>query len=263
MLKVSIITISMNDAPYIEDCLRSVHAQDYEEIEHIVVDGGSSDGTLDILSRHPPRNGVVISEKDDGIYDAINKGLLIANGDVVALLNSDNFYESCRVVSQIVRALETSGAELVYADAYMVDPDETSVVHRVWKGGEFSPGLFDRGWMPPHQTVFLYRRLHDSFGFYDTSFRIAADYEFLLRILVKHSVSCAYLPSVIVRARIGGVSNRSLWSVIQANLEVLRAWAVNGLRAPVLLLILKPFKKLSQLTFRGALSFRLACFRKG
>lgn len=246
MDKVTVITISMNDAPFIENCLKSIDIQDYPEIEHIVIDGGSTDGTLEILKKYPPRNGFVISEKDDGIYDAINKGIRNSTGEIIAILNSDNFYARSDVISLMVDTLEKSHTKIAYADAHLVDPKNIENVKRVWKSGEFSKRAFFRGWMPPHQTVFLYRDLHNAYGVYDTTLQIAADYEFLLRLLIKNSVSCAYLPKVIVKARAGGVSNRSIRTIIQSNMEVVKAWRMNGLTPPLFLPIFKPLSKLKQ-----------------
>lgn len=246
MQRVTVITISMNDARFIEDCLKSVDIQDYPEVEHVVIDGGSTDGTLEILRQHPPRNGFVISEKDDGIYDAINKGIRNSRGEIISILNSDNFYARPDVVSLMVNAMQTSRAKLAYADAHLVDPQNVESVQRVWESGEFSERAFRRGWMPPHQTVFLYRDLHNSYGVYNTTLRIASDYEFLLRLLIKNRVGCAYLPKVIVKARAGGVSNRSLRTIIQSNMEVAKAWRMNGLTPPLFLPVLKPLSKLKQ-----------------
>lgn len=244
--KVSIITISLNCADVICDCLKSVAQQDYMFLEHIVIDGGSTDGTVAILEQHQPRGGFYISEPDHGIYNAINKGILRCSGDVIAILNADNFYTNPDIVSSMVRKLVETSVQIVYGDAEIVDSRNILSVKRLWISGHYSENSFRRGWMPPHQTIFLTRKVHEVFGLYSECLKIASDYEFLLRVILKNQLSCAYNPRIAVTARNGGVSNRSVKMVFSANMEVLEAWRMNGLRPPIMLPFIKPTSKLLQ-----------------
>lgn len=244
---VSIVTVSFNGASVITDCLHSVAMQDYPDIEHLVIDGKSTDGTVKALESNPPRGGFFISERDKGIYDAMNKGVQRSRGDIIAILNCDNFYPEPCIVRQMVAAMNAEGADLAYGDAEIVDFTDTQRVRRVWRSGPFSEHSYRLGWMPPHQTVFIRREIYERFGLYDLNFSIASDYELLLRLLLRHRVKWCYVPKVVVRARDGGVSNASLANVIHSNLEVFRAWSQNGLRPPWFLPILKPARKIAQL----------------
>ena len=245
-MKVSIITITYNSAETIEDTIRSVASQDYPEIEYIIVDGASNDHTLEIVERYRNSISQVISERDKGIYDAMNKGIAMATGDVIGILNSDDFYADEKVISDIVRTLQQSNSDACYADLVYVDRLETNRVIRSWKSGEYKPGYFLRGWMPPHPTFFVKRKMYLTHGVYSLDLRSAADYELMLRFIHKHSVSLCYLPRVITKMRTGGQSNVSLKNRWRANREDRLAWKMNGLQPGLFTLLRKPLSKLFQ-----------------
>lgn len=244
-MKISVITASYNSSSTIADTLRSVAEQDYTDIEHIIIDGGSKDNTMEIV-RSFPHVAISISEKDKGIYDAMNKGVQRATGDIVAILNSDDFYNSSYVLSAVAFQFRDQNIDAVYGDLQYVKQDNTNIVSRYWKAGKFSPSKFFYGWMPPHPAFFVRRKVYDQVGLFNTTLRTSADYELMLRILVKHKVKAAYLPAVLVKMREGGLSNSSLSHRIKANKEDRLAWKLNGLQPNFFTLYLKPIRKIFQ-----------------
>lgn len=245
-MKVSIITISFNSAQTIEDTILSVIQQDYSNIEYIIVDGASKDGTLDIVKKYADKIARVVSEKDKGIYDAMNKGISMATGEVIGILNSDDFYADNMVISDVVAKLQESAAEACYADLVYVNRGQSDNIIRTWKSGPYKPGLFLRGWMPPHPTFFVKKKCYDEFGTYTLKLSSAADYELMLRFIHKHKISVAYLPRVITKMRAGGQSNVTLKNRIKANMEDRMAWKMNGLKPGLLTLTWKPVSKVFQ-----------------
>jgi glycosyltransferase len=244
-LKISIITPAFNSAATIRDTLESVEKQDFPNLEHIIVDGGSKDETLKIVAEYPHVSKVV-SEPDRGLYDAMNKGVKMASGDIVGILNSDDFYTHPQVLSRVASKLDESQADTLYADLEYVSSKNPARVVRTWKAGIAHPENFHRGWMPPHPTFFVRRHLYEKFGLFDISLRFSADYELMLRFLLKNGVSTCYLPEVTVRMRAGGASNANWRNRIRANLEDRRAWKMNGLRPQFYTLYLKPLLKIPQ-----------------
>ena len=244
-MKITIVTPAFNSAATIRDTLESIQMQDYPQLEHIIIDGGSKDDTLKIIAEYPHINKV-ISEPDEGLYDAMNKGVRLATGEVVVVLNSDDFYTHSHVISRVAALLNETSADTLYADLEYVDADKTNRVVRSWKAGSFRPEKFHRGWMPPHPTFFVRRHLYEQFGLFNTSLRFSADYELMLRFLLRHSVSVCYLPEVAVRMRTGGASNASLRNRFHANREDRLAWKINGLRPRFYTLYLKPLSKIGQ-----------------
>jgi glycosyltransferase len=244
-MKVSIITASYNSSKTIGDTLACVAAQTYPGIEHIIVDGKSSDNTLEVVSRFP-HVAAVISERDKGIYDAMNKGIGMVSGDVVGILNSDDIYAHSDVIAKIASLFEDDKVQAVYADLQYVKEDDLSQVVRYWKSGHYDSQHFFYGWMPPHPTFFVRRELYKQFGVFNTSFRSSADYELMLRFLVRYNVPAVYLPEVIVKMRVGGMSNASWKNRWRANREDRRAWDVNGLTPYFFTIPLKPFRKITQ-----------------
>lgn len=214
-------------------------------VEIVVIDGGSTDGTLDILEAYRPRLAKVVSERDRGVYDAMNKGISIATGDVVGILNSDDRYADDLVLRDVASALKD--AEAAYGDIVYVRRDGTSL--RYWRSGKPTRAKFRIGWMPPHPSFFVRRDVYGRFGAFDLSFRIAADYELTLRFLHRHQVSSAYVPRVLVRMDHGGMSNRPS-NIVRANLEARRAWKRNDLRGGLLVPLVKPLSKLGQFFHR-------------
>lgn len=242
---LSLITATYNSAATLCDTLASVAQQDYPAIEHVLVDGGSKDDTL-ALARTFPHLSRISSEPDEGLYDAMNKGIGMTTGDVIGILNSDDFYVHSNVLSKVMEQMQVSGADLLYADLEYVHAEDTSKVVREWKAGNYRHGMFLRGWMPPHPTLFVRREVYERFGKFNTNLRFSADYELMLRFLHLHRVSVCYLPEVIVRMRAGGVSNASLRNRLQANREDRMAWELNGLQPRFYTRYVKPLSKLGQ-----------------
>jgi glycosyltransferase involved in cell wall biosynthesis len=244
-MKFSIITATFNSAATVRDTLTSIRQQDYPEIEHIIVDGLSSDDTLDIVAAFPHVERV-LSEKDKGIYDAMNKGIRLATGDVIGILNSDDVYTDAAVLSAVATAFSDPAVMTVYADLQYVHPDDPGRIQRTWTTGPFRKGNFYYGWMPPHPTFFVRREVYAKTGLFNTDLQSAADYELMLRILLKHGLSAHYIPRVIVKMRAGGMSNASLRNRLRANKEDRLAWKLNGLRPYFFTLYLKPLRKITQ-----------------
>jgi glycosyltransferase len=244
-MKISIITATYNSAATVEDTLVSIREQDHPEIEHLIIDGGSSDNTLEIVSGFP-HVAKCISEKDRGIYDAMNKGIGLATGDVIGILNSDDIYTGPAVLSAIARAFEDPAVMTAYADLQYVQSNDLDKVIRTWKTGTFRKKNFYYGWMPPHPTFFVRKEVYDRAGLFDLRLRSAADYEIMLRILLKHGLPARYIPGVMVKMRAGGMSNASLWNRLRANKEDRLAWKMNGLRPHFFTLYMKPLRKIPQ-----------------
>jgi len=245
-MKVSIITVCYNSAATIEDTLKSVLSQSYADIEYILIDGGSTDGTLDIINKYKNSIATIVSEPDKGMYDAINKGINICAGDIVAILNADDFYIDENVISDVVSRIKEEKADSLYADLYYVEEKNTMKVVRNWVSGNYSRKSFLYGWMPPHPTFFVKRSSYLKYGDFNLELKSAADYELMLRFLYKNNLSTCYLPRPIVRMRVGGMSNVSLKNRINANKEDRKAWEINGLKPKSFTLFAKPLKKLIQ-----------------
>jgi len=245
-MKVSIVTVCLNSGRTLEETVASVLCQDYEDIEYIIVDGGSTDGTRDILQRYRDRISKFVSEPDSGTYDAMNKGIQMATGEVVGFLNAGDFYATDDAVSSIVVCLQQTGVDAVYADLEYVAERNPAKTVRTWRSQPYSEGLFERGWHPPHPTFFVRRRLFDDYGGFDLDYRISADYEIMLRFLKKYRIPSCHIAKVLVKMRTGGKSNRSLWQILRANIECYQAWQKNGLQVSPLMMLRKPASKLLQ-----------------
>lgn len=245
-MKVSIITITYNSAATLEQTIRSVLDQTYKNIEYIIVDGLSKDNTLAIANKYKKYITKIISEKDNGLYDALNKGINLASGDIIGIIHSDDFYTSDKVIEKVVETFQQNNADAVYANLYYVDKDNTDKIKRKWHSGKYNEGAFLNGWMPPHPAFFLKKEIYDKYGKYDTSFRSAGDYELMLRMIHKHKIKLAYLDEFIVKMRTGGVSNVTMKNRIDANMDDRRAWEINGLKPRFYTLTLKPLRKIFQ-----------------
>lgn len=245
-MKVSIITIAFNSGITIEDTILSVIAQDYHDIEYIIIDGASKDNTLEIVSKYRNNISVLVSEKDNGIYDAMNKGVTHATGDIVGILNSDDFYADTTVISEVVREFVASGCDGLYGNLVYVNREKSDKVIRTWNAGPYTHGKFVRGWMPPHPTFFVKKKKYDELGLYNLNLRSAADYELMLRFIHKHQIKMSYLPRTITKMRAGGQSNVTLSNRIKANLEDRMAWRINDLKPGLLTLTWKPLSKVFQ-----------------
>lgn len=242
-MKVSIITVSFNSAKTIADTIESVLSQDFPQIEYIVIDGGSSDGTVEIIQQYQDRITHWVSEKDHGMYDAMNKGIALATGDVIGILNSDDVYMNDHIVSELMELMKAKRAQVVFADLILVDQDHPQKVLRYYDSGHFHPNKFKYGWMPAHPTVFVMRELYEAVGQFSTTYQIAADYEMLIRILAIQRARYAYLPKPVVRMRSGGASTAGLSRNWILNQEIVRACKENGIYSNMAMLLLKlPFK---------------------
>ena len=244
-MKITIVTVTFNSAKTIRDTLESIKNQTYPNIEHIIVDGASSDNTLEIVRQY---NHVakIISEPDNGIYDAMNKGLKIATGDIIGILNSDDFYLSPKTISEVVNVFKKQATDTVYGDLQYVDANKIDKIVRTWISGKFNKNNFYKGWMPPHPTFFVRKEIYTKFGYFNLKLTMAADYEIMLRFLFKNNVSTYYLPQTIVKMRAGGVSNSNLRNRLKANSEDKRAWEVNNIDPKFYTFILKPVLKIKQ-----------------
>lgn len=250
-MKISIITASYNSERFIGDCLRSVREQTYDCVEHVIIDNVSADRTLDAVRRDGRPGAIVISEPDRGIYDAMNKGLDRSSGDVIGFLNTDDYYRNPKVLEQVAGLFHASSADVVVGGISIISPDAHSEV-RKWSTDSTNVLGFKFGWHPPHPAFFVRRRLFEQHGSFDLRFRIAADYELMLRFLMRYRSSAVHTPEVWVNMRAGGASNRSLISIIRGNIECFRAWKVNGLPIPASIL-LKPVSKWLHKTVKGGL----------
>ena len=242
-MKISIITPSYNSGNTIKSCLESIQHQSYKNVEHILIDGGSKDDTIGIAHTCSPLTRIV-SEPDQGIYDAMNKGIKLANGDIIGILNSDDVYTSQNVIQFVIDRFKNNKVDAVYGDLNYIN--QNNKIIRKWRSGEYGQDSFLQGWMPPHPTFFIRRECYEKFGLYNTDFSISADYELMLRMLYKHNLKGAYIPKVLVSMLTGGQSNGSLRKRWMANREDRKAWEINGLKPGSLTLLKKPIKKLIQ-----------------
>ena len=227
-MKISIVTVCYNSEQTIGDTLRSVRQQNYGDIEHIIVDGLSVDRTLAVVAADGAHVRKVVSEKDSGIYDAMNKGIALATGDVIGFINADDFYPSPDVLAVVAAAFESSGADCCYGDLCYVKQDDVSKIVRYWRSKPFASGMFGRGWCPPHPTFFARREVYTRLGGFDLSFKIAADFELMARYLDGAHISSHYIPKVLVKMRLGGTTNRSLINIFKQNMEIRRALSKIG-----------------------------------
>ncbi|MBG9389053.1 glycosyltransferase family 2 protein [Caenimonas aquaedulcis] len=250
-LQISVITAVMNRADTLGDALRSVHGQSWAGVEHVVIDGGSTDGTLDVVRQHRAGIATLVSEPDSGLYDALNKGIAAATGDVIGFMHADDEYASPYTLERVAAAFEDPSVDAVYGDLVYVSRKEPSRVVRYWQAGRYHRGLLALGWMPPHPTFYVRREVYSRLGNFDTRFRIAADYDNMLRLLWRGRVKAAYVPEVLVRMRTGGASNRSLLNILTKSREDYTALRQNGIGG-LQTLLLKNVTKLPQLVVRVA-----------
>lgn len=245
-MKITIITVCYNSAATISDVLHSVDSQTWPNIEHWVIDGASRDGTLDLLQAHATPWRHVLSESDCGIYDAMNKGLALATGDVVGFLNSDDIFAHPEVVSTIAQTMHDRSIDACYGDLVYVAPNDMSKVVRYWKSQKYRHGLFDRGWVPAHPTFYARRELYEKYGGFDTEMRLAADFDILLRFFEAYKINTSYIPQVMVRMRLGGATNGSFKNVLRQNIEISQAFKKYGLSAGPKPFIFKLMSRFSQ-----------------
>ena len=244
--KISIITVSFNSAKTIKETIESILIQDYNNIEYIIIDGGSSDETIDIVKSYSEKISYFISEKDNGIYDAMNKGIKAATGDIVGILNSDDFYPNSFVLSNVAKSFKKYNCDAVYGDLVYVNKKDTTQIKRYWQAGNYNTSKIKNGWMLPHPTFFVKKVMYDRYGLYNTDLKSAADYEMILKLLYKENISVQYIPMILVKMRMGGASNSTFLNRIRANKEDGLAWTKNQLNKPMFVRIKKPLQKVIQ-----------------
>ena len=226
-MKISVITVTYNSAKTIADTLDAVAMQTHTDIEHLVIDGASKDGTVEMVLSHANPQIRLISEPDKGIYDAMNKGFTQATGEVIGFLNSDDFYADAAVLAKVAKAFQDPAVDACYGDLVYVTQDNSQVM-RYWKSKSFTKGDFAKGWCPAHPTFYVRKSVIERLGYFDQSYKLAADFEFMLRYLECGQVRAVYIPHVLVRMRLGGASNESWKSIVQQNKEIFAALQKNG-----------------------------------
>jgi glycosyltransferase involved in cell wall biosynthesis len=249
MLKISIITVCYNSANTIGDTINSVASQTYSNKEHIIVDGSSKDATMEMV-RSSPSVSRFLSEPDKGIYDAMNKGIKLATGEVVGILNSDDFYVDDTILTQVAEVFANPQIDACYADLIYVDEQDTNKVVRYWKSRNFAPGLFKRGWMPAHPTFFVRREIYEELGDFDLSFRFQADFELTMRFLEIYRITAMYIPKIFIKMRVGGVSNNSIINIVKGNIEAYKACNKNHLSILPIFNIMKRASRIPQFFLR-------------
>lgn len=250
-MKVSIITVTYNSAVTIKDTIESVIAQDYSNIEYIIIDGASSDNTMHIIEGYRDKISLkVVSEPDKGIYDAMNKGIRAATGDLIGILNSDDFFSSPCVIKSIVNAFnEFPNSDAVYGDVHFVNADNLNKPTRYYSSRVFKPSLLRFGFMPAHPALYIKKAIYDKFGLYKTDYKIASDFEIIARFFYKYAIQSKYLPIDMVTMRVGGVSTKNIKSKIILNKETVRACKENGVKTNLLMILSKYFYKIFELKF--------------
>ena len=228
-MKISVLTVVFNRADTIAAAIQSVAGQIYPNVEHVVVDGASSDGTLGVINANQHQAMLVFSEPDSGIYDALNKAIARSSGDIIGLMHSDDFFAHDQVLTKIADAFTDPDVDAVYGDLDYISASDSSNILRRWKAGSFKPSKLYRGWMPPHPTLFIRRRVLENFGGYDTRYRIAGDYDAILRWFSSPNFRAGYIPEVLVKMRVGGASNRSIGRILQKSREDYRALHTNNI----------------------------------
>lgn len=246
-MKVSLITVSFNSVSTISDTIESISSQDHKDIDYIIIDGNSKDGTVEVIKLHNQKITNWISEPDSGIYDAMNKGIAMATGEVIGILNSDDFYSNNRIISQVAKAFEDEQVDAVFGDLVFVDPMNLKKIVRRYSSKKWNPKKLAWGFMPAHPTFFVRRKYYESLGVYKTDYKISADYELLIRFLLVHKLNYRYLPLNMVIMRKGGVSSKGLMSNVILNREIVRGCHENGIYTNSLMVYSKYFTKLSEL----------------
>jgi glycosyltransferase involved in cell wall biosynthesis len=245
--KISIITVVYNGDKTIVESIESVLNQTYNNIEYIIIDGGSKDGTVEIIQSYLNKISVFVSESDRGIYDAMNKGIRLASGDVIGILNSDDVYKDSTILGKVMEYFNTDEQlDILYGDLQYVKSDNLSKVVRNWKSMPYYNNFFEHANVPPHPTLFVHSRVYKEAGVFDVQYRLASDYEFMLRIFKKYTFKSLYINQLIVKMRLGGATNKNIRNIVIGNNEILTAWRKNSLVAPITLLPLKIIKRILQ-----------------
>ena len=219
-MKITVITVCYNSVAYIADALKSVDSQSWPDIEHLVIDGGSSDGTLETVSQFEQLWRTVTSEPDAGIYDAMNKGICKATGDVIGFINSDDFFPTSQILATVAEVFKDATIDACYGDLCYVKQHDVRSIVRYWRSSPFKAGLFARGWCPPHPTLFVRRDVYARLGTFDMRFPLAADMELMARFFETHCIRTKYISQIMAHMRLGGTTNRSLRNIVQQNREI-------------------------------------------
>jgi glycosyltransferase involved in cell wall biosynthesis len=234
MTKISIITVVYNGEKTIESTIQSIISQKNIDLEYIVIDGYSTDSTPDLIRKYKQNINHLVTEPDNGIYDAMNKGLKIASGEVIGFLNSDDFYNSEDTLSKVVSQFESDlTTDLVYGDLVYVDPKDINQVVRLWQSCIYYDKFFNNGLVPPHPSFFVRKSAYEKAGHFDIKFKYAADFEIMFRLLKIYNLKSIYIPNILVRMRLGGATNRSVSNIIKGNLEIANVWKIHKERIPI------------------------------
>jgi glycosyltransferase involved in cell wall biosynthesis len=246
-MKISIITACYNSEKYIKDTIKSILNQTYQNIEYIIIDGKSIDNTVNIIKEFEPKfNSRLkwITEPDTGIYDAMNKGIKLATGDIIGILNSDDIYLNNNVISKIVNIFANNDTDSIFANLYFVDSNDTKKIVRTWKSSSYIPYSFSKGWHPPHPTFFVKRDYYDKYGDFDTTFQISADFELMLRFIEKFQIKTYFLDEFIVAMRYGGESTKSIGKIVTGNKNIIKAFKKNNIKISIFYPIIRLYPKL-------------------
>jgi len=246
MLKVSIATITYNSSSTLKETILSVINQDYPNIEYIIKDGGSTDETINIAETFRNKIHRIVSEKDAGLYDALNKAIDLCTGEIIGFIHSDDILIDHSVISEIANIFEKEKCDGLYANLYYVNRFDTSKIIRKWNSGKYKDGMFLSGWMPPHPTFFVKKECYENFGKFNLQLKSAADYELMLRFIHKNKIKISYLDNYIIKMRAGGQSNINLRNRLLANKEDRMAWKINNLKPNFYTLTWKPIRKILQ-----------------
>jgi len=252
-MKISLITVTFNSSKTIIETMQSVLEQTHPYIEYILVDGFSQDKTIDIVKEFEPKFGgrmLWLSEPDKGIYDAMNKGIQLATGDIIGILNSDDFYFDENVISNVVGQFEKDNCDAVYGDLYYVQKDKTDIIVRKWNSNQYVPNSFAKGWHPPHPTFYVKKEIYKKYGCFNLQFKLAADFELMLRFLEKYKIKSSYIQSPLVKMRLGGATNKSLKNILIQNKECYNAFKINNIPVSIIYPFLRLTPKFTQFLTR-------------
>ncbi len=250
-MKVSIITVCYNSKEHIKDAIESVLNQSYKDIEYIIIDGASTDGTVEVINSYNDKISKFVSEKDNGIYDAMNKGLALATGEIVGIINSDDFYIDNTIIESIVNEFKKSNIDVLFADLIFVDRENIEKQVRYWKSKEYVEGSFFKGWHPSHPTFFVKNEFYKRFGLFRTELKLASDFELMLRFIVKHGAKTFYFNKASVKMRMGGASTKGFDNFIKQNMEVYKSFKLNNLKVSIFYPVLRIVPKILQFLKRS------------
>ena len=238
-MKISIITVSYNSENFIESCINSIISQSYKDIEYIIIDGSSKDNTLKIIKKYSRYVSTIVSEPDKGIYDAMNKGIKIAKGEIIGFLHSDDMYQNTDVLSKVANVFKNNASlDACYADLIYVKKTNTSRIVRYWKSSKFIIGSFSRGWSPPHPTFFVRRSIYERYGNFNLKYPIVSDIELMMRLLEVHNIQTQYLNEIWIKMRLGGLSNKNFKSILKQNQDILRALSNHTLSSNIITFVI-------------------------